>query len=172
LDSAKGKHQGAEAQLSYAEVRSPIAGVVADRPLYPGEMATPGTPLMVVMDISIVVARANVPVAQAASLKSAATQPSRRPIRASSCREITVVSPAVDPATTTVQVWVEAKNPGERLRAGVPVKISAVAQTIKDAILIPQTALLRNAEGETVVMGSRRRPGGPRAQGGGWRQTG
>jgi HlyD family secretion protein len=153
LNSAKGKHQGAEVQLSYAEVRSPIAGVVADRPLYPGEMATPGTPLMVVMDISIVVARANVPVAQAALLKvggSATISQTDTGIELPG--KITVVSPAVDPATTTVQVWVEAKNPGERLRAGVPVKIGAVAQTIKDAILIPQTALLRNAEGETVVM--------------------
>jgi HlyD family secretion protein len=153
LNSAKGKHQGAEVQLSYAEVRSPIAGVVADRPLYPGEMATPGTPLMVVMDISIIVARANVPVAQAALLKvGGAATISQTDTGIELPGKITVVSPAVDPATTTVQVWVEAKNPGERLRAGVPVKIGAVAQTIKDAILIPQTALLRNAEGETVVM--------------------
>ncbi len=153
LDSAKGKYQGAVAQLSYAEVHSPIAGVVADRPLYPGEMATPGSPLLVVVDISSVIARANVPVAQAATLKvggDATITQTEAGVEAPG--KITVVSPAVDPATTTVQVWVEAKNPGERLRAGVPVKITAVVQTIKDTIVIPQAALLRNAEGETVVM--------------------
>jgi len=32
LDSAKGKHQERKRSFSYAEVRSPIAGVVADRP--------------------------------------------------------------------------------------------------------------------------------------------
>src|SRR5271169_3068803 len=45
LESAKGKYQGAEAQLSYSEIRSPIDGVVTDRPLYAGEMATAGTPI-------------------------------------------------------------------------------------------------------------------------------
>jgi HlyD family secretion protein len=153
LDSAKGKYQGAVAQLSYAEVRSPIAGVVADRPLYPGEMATPGSPLLVVMDISSVIARANVPVTQAAALKvggDATITQTESGVEVPG--KITVVSPAVDPSTTTVQVWVEARNPGERLRAGVPVKIGAVAQTIKDTIVIPMVALLQNAEGETVVM--------------------
>src|SRR5581483_164157 len=46
LESAKGKYLGAEAQLSYSEIRSPISGVITDRPLYPGEMAAAGTPLL------------------------------------------------------------------------------------------------------------------------------
>ena len=41
-----------EAQVGYSQIHSPIAGVVADRPLYAGEMAAPGTPLLTVMDIS------------------------------------------------------------------------------------------------------------------------
>src|SRR5215472_16648366 len=44
LESAKGKYLGAQAQLSYSEVRSPISGVITDRPLYAGEMAAAGTP--------------------------------------------------------------------------------------------------------------------------------
>src|SRR6266404_5091971 len=48
LQSAKGKYLGAAAQLSYSEIRSPINGVVTDRPLYPGEMAAAGTPLITV----------------------------------------------------------------------------------------------------------------------------
>src|SRR5215469_3261671 len=34
-DSAKGKYLGAQAQLGYSEIRSPINGVITDRPLYP-----------------------------------------------------------------------------------------------------------------------------------------
>ena len=34
LESAKGKYLGAQAQLSYTEIRSPIDGVVTDRPLF------------------------------------------------------------------------------------------------------------------------------------------
>ena len=153
LDSAKGKYQGAEAQLSYAQIRSPITGVVADRAVYPGEMASTGSPLLIVMDISSIVARANVPVAQAAQLKigNEATI-TQTDTNIELPGKIVVISPAVDPSTTTVQVWVEAKNPGEKLRAGVTVRISAVAQTIDGAIVIPQAALLPSAEGNTVVM--------------------
>jgi HlyD family secretion protein len=153
LDSAKAKQEGAQAQLSYSEIRSPIDGVVADRGLYPGEMAAAGSPLLVIVDISRVIARANVPVAQAAFLKvgNAATI-TQTDANIQVPGKITVVSPAVDPSTTTVQVWVEAANPGERLRSGVTVKINAVAQTINDTTIIPQAALLPSAEGDTVVM--------------------
>ena len=68
-------------QVSYSQILSPISGVVADRPLYAGEMATAGSPLVTVMDISQVVARANVPQNQAASIKvGTARRPSRRSI--------------------------------------------------------------------------------------------
>ena len=52
VEAAKGQYQSAQAQVAYSEIRSPITGVVADRPLYPGEMANAGTPLLTVMDIS------------------------------------------------------------------------------------------------------------------------
>src|SRR5436189_1510390 len=44
-------------------------GVIADRPLFPGDMASTGQPLFVVMDISRIVARANVPQKEAAAIK-------------------------------------------------------------------------------------------------------
>src|SRR6201998_1189941 len=69
LESAKGKYLGAEAQLSYSEIHSPINGVITDRPLYAGEMAAAGTPLVTVMDTSSVIARAHIPQDQAALLK-------------------------------------------------------------------------------------------------------
>ena len=69
LASAQGKYEGAAAQLSYSEIRSPINGVVTERPLYPGEMAAAGTPLVTVMDISEVIAKAHIPQASATLLK-------------------------------------------------------------------------------------------------------
>src|SRR5581483_7018597 len=60
LESAQGKFEDAEAQLTYSEIRSPIDGVVTDRPLYPRELASTGTPLLTVMNISQVVARTHI----------------------------------------------------------------------------------------------------------------
>ena len=63
--SAKGKLLNSEAQLSYSEVRSPITGFITDRPLYPGEMASAAAPLLTVMDISQVIAKAHIPQTEA-----------------------------------------------------------------------------------------------------------
>ena len=43
--------------------------------------------------------------------------------------KVTVVSPATDPASTTVQVWVQAENPGERLKPGASVHVAIVTET-------------------------------------------
>ena len=153
LESAKGKYLGATAQLSYSEIRSPINGVIADRPLYPGEMAAAGTALLTVMDISQVVARAHIPQPDAALLKlgdkATITVPGEdKPTEGT----VTVISPALDPNSTTVEVWVQAKNPGQRLKPGTSVQLSMLAKTIPDALVIPAASLLTAEDGTTTVM--------------------
>lgn len=69
VDAAKAHFENASAQLSYAKIVSPISGIVSDRSVYPGEMPASGTPLVSIVDISQVVARANVPVREAGSIK-------------------------------------------------------------------------------------------------------
>src|SRR5271169_5981704 len=153
LESAKGKYLGAEAQLSYSEIRSPIDGVVTDRPLYPGEMAAAGTAIVTVMDISAVIAKAHIPQADAALLKAGdkgtMTVPGLdEPIEGT----VTVVSPALDPNSTTVEVWLEAKNPKQQLKPGTSVRLSLTAKTVKDALVVPAAAVISVADGGSVVM--------------------
>jgi len=153
LESAKGKYLGSAAQLGYSEIRSPMDGVVADRPLYPGEMAAAGAPLLTVMDISQVIARAHIPQPEAALLKAGdlatITVPGEEnPIEG----KITVVSPALDPNSTTVEVWVQIKNTDQRLKPGTSVQLSMLAQTIPNALVIPVAALLTAQDGTTSVM--------------------
>jgi len=153
LESAKGKYQGAQAQLSYSEIRSPINGVITDRPLYPGEMAAAGTPLLTVMDISSVIAKAHIPQDEAAALKvgdkGTMTVPGiAEPLNG----KVTVVSPALDPNSTTVEVWFEAKNPRHELKPGTSVHLSLTAQTVKDALVVPASSVLTAPDGTTTVM--------------------
>ncbi len=153
LESAQGKYQGAAAQLSYSEIRSPIDGVVTDRPLYPGEMSAAGTPLITVMDISQIIARAHIPQDQAAVLKvgdkATITVPDLdEPITG----KVTVVSPALDPNSTTVEVWAQAANPHGNLKPGTSVRLSVLAQTIHDALVLPASSLLTAADGSTSVV--------------------
>ena len=153
LDAAKGRHQGAEVQMDYSRIISPLNGVIADRPLYAGEMAAAGSPLLTVMDISRIVARANVPAEQLAYLQvgNPATitwSDSSREVHG----KVTVVSPALEASSTTAEVWVEAPNPEERFRPGYSVQVSILAETIQDAIVIPLAALLPAQEGSPTVM--------------------
>ncbi len=153
VEAAKAHHQSLEAQLSYAQIFSPIGGVIADRPLYAGEMATPGTPLVTVMDISRVVARVSVPQSQAGMVKvghpATITQvDSGQEVPG----KVIVVSPATDPASTTVQVWVEAENPGERLKPGASVHVAIITEMFKAATVVPITAILPGEEKGTAVL--------------------
>jgi len=153
VEAARSHMQTTDAQLSYSQIHSPISGVVSDRPLYAGEMASPGTPLVTVVDISKVVARVNVPQNQASSIKvghpAVVTQPdSPEPLQG----KVTVVSPATDAATTTVQVWIEIENPGEKLKPGTSVHALIVTEAIKAATVIPVAAVLPGEEGGTAVL--------------------
>jgi HlyD family secretion protein len=153
LESAKGKYLGAAAQLGYSEIRSPIDGVVADRSLYPGEMAAAGTPLLTVMDTSQVIARAHIPQPEAALLKAGDTASITIPGEENPVEgKITVISPALDPNSTTVEIWVQAKNLQGHLKPGTSVQLSMVAQTIPNALVIPAAGLLTGKDGSTSVM--------------------
>ncbi|HKU23769.1 MAG TPA: efflux RND transporter periplasmic adaptor subunit [Terriglobales bacterium] len=153
LAAAKGKYQSAQAQLSYSDIRSPISGVVTDRPLYPGEMATAGTPLLTVMDLSHVIAKAHIPQTEAALLKVGdAAQIDASGLSEPLPGKVAVVSPALDPNSTTVEVWVDARNPRQALKPGTSVRISMLAQTIPDALTVPAIAVLTESDGTTSVM--------------------
>lgn len=153
LNSAKGDTESATAAVSYTKITSPISGVVTDRPYYPGETPATGTPVITVMDLSQIVAHAHVAQTEAMSLKvgdPATISIPGQPISAKG--KVTLVSPAVDANSTTVEVWVQAPNPKNSLRPGTSVRVSMVAQTVKDAVVIPQAALLTTPDGLNQVI--------------------
>ena len=153
LDSAKGAYDNAAAQLSYSEIRSPIDGVVTDRPLFPGDMASSSMPLITVMSLSEVVARARVPASEVALLKVGdAAEISGPGASKPLAGKVTVVSPAVDPNSTTVQVWVRARNPGGKLKPGSTVTLTVTARKVPDALVIPRAALLNDPDLGPYVM--------------------
>jgi len=151
VNAAKAHFDNAAVQLSYAKIVSPIAGVVADRSVYPGEMPPSGTPIISIIDISQIVARANVPVKEASAIHVG------RPARIAGpdgdlAGKVVVVSPSVDPSTTTVEVWVQVANAGERLKPGGTVRVAIIAETIQNTMVVPATALLNSDEGGQKVL--------------------
>ncbi len=153
LEAAHGQYLSAAAQLGYTELRSPINGVVADRSVYPGDIAPAGTPLLIVMDTSKVIARLHVPETQASLLHLGDHAALHIPgIETPVPGTVTVISPAIDPNSTTVEVWVQADNLNNQLHPGTALDVSIVAQTLPRAVVVPQSAILTEDDGKTDVM--------------------
>src|SRR5262249_36536415 len=136
----------------YSRITSPIEGVVTDLPFYAGETPPSGQPVVTVMDLSRVIARSHVSQAEAAELKvgddANLIGPGGAPIPA----KVTQVSPALDAATTPVEVGVEADNQDGALRPGMSLRAEMIAQTVNDALVVPQAAVMTSPAGETFAI--------------------
>ena len=151
MDAAKAHADALDVQVSYARILSPINGVVAERPINVGEIASAGMPVFSIVDISQVRAVANVPVKEAESIRAG------RPARVAGpdgdmAGKVTVVSPSASASATTVEVWVQIANPGERLKPGATARVSIIAETIQNTLVVPASALLNGDEGKQKVM--------------------
>jgi HlyD family secretion protein len=153
LTAAEGASKGADAQFGYSEIRSPIAGVVTDGPWYPGMMPSQGAPLVTVMNLSQMIAKVHIPQNQAALLKKGdaaliSVPGGDEPIKG----KVTLVSPALDPGSTTVEVWVQAPNPEGEMKAGESASTSVTAKTVPSALIVPAQAVVIDDDGKKSVM--------------------
>jgi HlyD family secretion protein len=152
-ESAEGHYRAASAQLSYSEIRSPIDGVVTDRPLYVGDLAAANQAILTVMDVSSLVAKAHIPQSDTAQLKVGdAARVMLADGQESAGGRVTLISPALDPGSTTTEVWVETKKPSLFLKPGMTAGLEITAKTVNDAIAVPSSALFKNADGTSYLL--------------------
>ena len=153
LTSAEGKYNGAEAQVNYSQIRSPINGVVTDRPLFAGETAAAGAPLITVMDTSVLLAKTHIAHGLAQQLKvgtgaTVLVPGVVDPVPA----KVSMISPALDSGSTTVEVWMKIDNKSGKLKVGVPVKVSITGRNVAQAWKVPDSAILTADDGSKTVM--------------------
>jgi len=131
--SAEGRMRGAEALLSYSRITSPIDGVVTDRPLFEGDLATANQPLLTVMNTSRLIAKAHIAQSEAAVLKVGNPAELKIPALEGPVKgRVSLVSPALDP--------------------GMTVQLSMTAKTVKDALVVPTPAIYKNPVGTDYVL--------------------
>jgi len=152
LVAAHGRDQQSRALLSYAQLRSPIDGVVADRPFYAGETAASGAALLTVVDLSKLIVRLHLAPSNAAYVRvgMAATLRVDGLADAQQAR-VSMVSPAPDVNGAAIEVWVEVANPRALLHAGLNAHVSIAAEEIANALVIPAESLLTANDGKTTV---------------------
>ena len=149
---AKGKSDTAQAQLSYARIVSPIDGVITDLPLYPGETAQAGAPVVTIMDVARVIARTHVPQSEAAELTVGNEANLIGPAGVPIAGKVTLINAALDAASSTVEVWVEAENADGKLRPGSSIRVEMIAKTVPNALVIPQAGVLTSPTGATFAI--------------------
>ena len=153
LSSAEGKLKGADAQVAYSEIHTPINGVVTDRPLFAGETATAAAPLITVMDTSSLLAKAHLAQSVVQQMKVGDEAQIQVPGVADPVKaKVSLISPALDPGSTTVEVWLKIDNKKGALKVGTPVKALITGRTVQNAWKIPNSALITAQNGSKSVM--------------------
>ena len=146
LVQAKAKNDLATANLSFAELRSPINGVVTDQTLYAGDMAKPDVAVLTVADLSVAVARAQVNADQASSISigqhcTFEQKQDSAPNADVRVGKLTVVNQAVDSTRYSVEAWCEIPNGDHSLRAGLFGAVRIDVGQARAAIVVPSSAI-------------------------------
>lgn len=139
-------------RVADATLRAPIAGVVIRRLAEPGEMISPGSPVVVLADLRYV--RVKVGVAENDIARVRIGQ--RAEIRVPSIDKplpgsVELLGYAAEPETRTFPVRLLVPNPGLILRAGMTAESEIESAQRVKALTLPGETILRDAQGATLV---------------------
>lgn len=133
-------------------VRSPIAGVIAERTIAPGSRVEAGAPLFTVVDPSVVWLRVNVPADRAAlvGVTSGATFQLGGLERDYRVDGAVSVGSVVDAASRTVPVIYAVANPDRSIKVGSTATVAVHTNRRVRGVVIPATSILEE-EGRPVA---------------------
>lgn len=130
----------ARTALSYTEIRAPLDGRVAERRVDPGDIATPGEPLLRLYDPQALRLSATVRESLTSRLKTGQTLPVRiDALDLAVAGEITEIVPAADPGSRSFEVRVSLP-PQENLYPGMFGRL-AIPLGTEARLAIPQAAV-------------------------------
>jgi membrane fusion protein, multidrug efflux system len=152
LDALRAAYDSARLELSYTEIRAPIAGVVSARHIKLGNTIKPNDPTFRVTNLDPLVAYVHVP--EKEFRKLAAGQSVDVVVDALGGEhfpaKISRISPTVDPQTGTFRAEIEVPDPTRRLKPGMFARVNVVYERRDDALQLPRSAIL-DADGDQSV---------------------
>ena len=134
-------------------VKAPISGLVVEQDVSAGQLLQPGTTqCFMISDISNVWVLVNVyqkdlPYVRVGDTVAIQTDTYPEVFHG----RISYVAASLDPATRTLQARIETNNPGEKLKKDMYVVATVNAGMIKNAIALPDAAVLRDSENQPFV---------------------
>jgi membrane fusion protein (multidrug efflux system) len=148
----KAAYDLAKLDLEYTSIRTPIAGVVAERKIKVGNMVLPNQATFRVTDPDRLWALLHVPERQIGKLRvgHVANVAADAIKDAMFTGEIDRISPVVDPSTGTVKVTIGIHDVSRRLKPGMFARINIVHDVHANATLVPRDAILEE-DNESAV---------------------
>jgi len=144
VKDARAAESAAASQLAFTVVRSPIAGIVAQRNLDGGEQTDPATAIMIIENLSEVIVSASLPTTQPATV--AAGQAASVEAIAVPGRQFLGIVQGVDSIVqnngTTLGVRILCANPALQLKDGMPVTATITTAVHPNAMTVPSSALV------------------------------
>ncbi len=144
VDQELAGYEMVKLELSYTDVRAPIAGVISERLVKVGKLVDLHEALFRVHDFDPLLAILHVPERELATLRNG--QQARLAVDALESETFTGrvarISPVVDPGTGTFKVTVEMDNDGGLLKPGMFGRVNIVYDVRERAVTIPQDALV------------------------------
>ena len=145
-DDARSRVTSVRKSLDDLTVRAPIAGIVSKRHVDTGDVVAPGGELYTIIDPTSMRLEASVPSEQLDAIRVGA--PVAFTVRGYPNERfegrIERVSPAADPATRQVPIFVTIPNKQRRLVAGLFAE-GRLEQASKTGLVVPQTAVNENS---------------------------
>jgi cobalt-zinc-cadmium efflux system membrane fusion protein len=134
-------------------VKAPISGLVVEQDVSAGQVIQPGTTqCFMISDTTTVWVLVNVyqkdlPYVRVGDTVSIQTETYPEAFHG----RIAYVAASLDPSTRTLQARIETPNPGDKLKKDMYVVATVNAGTIRDAIALPDAAVLRDTENQPFV---------------------
>ncbi|HEX9171940.1 MAG TPA: efflux RND transporter periplasmic adaptor subunit [Telluria sp.] len=146
-----------DVSASYSAIKAPLAGRVGAINVYPGSLVQPATSLTTVTQLDPISIAFTLPESslgallaaqQAGKVEVSATSGEGKPVLGA----LSFVDNAVDPAAGTIRVKAEFSNRDSSLWPGQFVNTKVTVRTLKDALVIPQAAIITTARGTSVYV--------------------
>lgn len=153
LAAAKATVRAQEALLAKKRLAAPFAGRLGIRQISLGQFLSPGTPIVGLQSMDPIQVEFSLPQKELGFLREGLeVRASADGLPETMTGSVTAISPQVDPATRNVKVQALFENPEGLLRPGMFVDVEVVLPEKREVLIIPQTAVIYNAYGDSVYL--------------------
>ncbi|MCB0716962.1 MAG: efflux RND transporter periplasmic adaptor subunit [Bacteroidetes bacterium] len=172
LAQAKAQYEASEAtlkqvqeQLAYTRVVAPFSGTVEEHLVQLGEQVSPGVPVARIVSTRKVKVTAGIPERYSGEVKLGANATIRLDSYGMEARtgKVTFVGSAIDEASRTFPIEIELFNSDGALKPEMIATVDVTRGVVEDAIVIMQSAVLRDEFGNSVYVVDRA-SGTPKAE--------